>query len=74
MAAEPAGEVEQWRFRRQPHLAVRRYHRVVACRGTGIRHGFRGHVQINRDFDVDELPHLIAFLASVWEQLYEPPF
>jgi hypothetical protein len=50
-------------------------HRVVACRGNGAhRNGFRGHVRIDRDFDVDELPHLIAFLVSVWDELYEPPF
>ena len=32
------------------------------------------HVSINREFSNDELPHLIAFLISVYDELDEPPF
>jgi hypothetical protein len=32
------------------------------------------HVSINRAFGHDELPHLIAFLISVYDELEEPPF
>jgi hypothetical protein len=31
-------------------------------------------VQINRGFEREELPYLIAFLISVWNELDEPPF
>ena len=32
------------------------------------------HVSINRAFGHDELPHLIAFLISVYDESEEPPF
>jgi hypothetical protein len=70
---DPDGEVEQWRFDDSRTWHFGGNHRVVACRDTGIRNGFRGHIQIDRDFDVDEPPP-IAFLVSVWVQLYEAPF
>jgi hypothetical protein len=46
-------------------------HAIVAHRHPP--HG-RNHLTIGRTFHFDELPHLIAFLLSVYDELDEPPF
>ena len=64
-----------WRFDDSRRWERRRYgeaaHAIVARRFPEQGHK---HVSINREFSNDELPHRIAFLISVYDELDEPPF
>ena len=64
-----------WRFDDSRRWARRRYgeaaRAIVARRFPEQGHK---HVSINREFSNDELPHRIAFLISVYDELDEPPF
>jgi hypothetical protein len=77
--ADSASHDEQgyhvWRFDDSRRWERRRYgepaHAIVARRSP--EQGNK-HVSINREFGNDELPHRIAFLISVDDELDEPPF
>ena len=77
--ADSASHDEQgyhvWRFDDSRRWARRRYgepaHAIVARRFPEQGHK---HVSINREFSNDELPYVIAFLISVYDELDEPPF
>ena len=64
-----------WRFDDSRRWERRRYgeaaRAIVARRFPEQGHK---HVSINREFSNDELPHRIAFLISVYDELDEPPF
>ena len=77
--ADSASHDEQgyhvWRFDDSRRWERRRYgeaaRAIVARRFPEQGHK---HVSINREFSNDELPHRIAFLISVYDELDEPPF
>jgi hypothetical protein len=60
-----------WRFDDSRRWASGAEHKIIArpWADSGDK-----HVQINRGFEREELPYLIAFLISVWNELDEPPF
>ena len=64
-----------WRFDDSRRWERRHYgepaYAIVARRFPGQGHK---HVSINREFSNDELPYVIAFLISVYDELDEPPF
>ncbi len=69
MARDESGR-QLWRFDESRRWGMGG-HAIVAWRHP--RNGDK-HVEIRRGFNWYELPYLIAFLVSLWEELDEPPF